>query len=122
LARRISGNRSPRWIEADELVDQPGRGGIAVIDVRGPHEFVGPLGHISHALNLPIGELPSRLMEINALKDKPVALVCRTDRRSAMAAALLRNSGFRDVQVLRGGIEAGTKAACRWRAGRDEDG
>jgi len=44
-------------------------------------------------------------MEINALKNRPVVLVCRTDRRSATAATLLRDAGFRDVGVLRGGME-----------------
>jgi rhodanese-related sulfurtransferase len=57
------------------------------------------------AANLPVGELPERLAEINALKDRPVILVCRTDKRSATAAALLRDAGFRDVGVLRGGME-----------------
>jgi rhodanese-related sulfurtransferase len=73
--------------------------------VRGPDEFTGPLGHIADAANLPVGELPQRLMEINALKNRPVVLVCRTDRRSATAATLLRDAGFRDVGVLRGGME-----------------
>jgi rhodanese-related sulfurtransferase len=54
---------------------------------------------------MPVGELPKRLMDINALKDRPVILVCRTDKRSATAATLLRDAGFRDVGVLRGGME-----------------
>jgi len=49
--------------------------------------------------------LPGRLIEINALKDKPVILICRTDKRSANAAKLLSKVGFRDVHVLRGGME-----------------
>ena len=44
-------------------------------------------------------------MEIKALKDRPITLVCRTDKRSASAAAILREAGFRDVRVLRGGME-----------------
>ena len=44
-------------------------------------------------------------MEINALNANPVILICGTDKRSANAAALLRDSGFRDVRVLRGGME-----------------
>ena len=76
-----------------------------MIDVRGPDEFMGPLGHIANASNMPVGELPKRLVEIEALKDRPVFLVCRTDKRSATAAMLLRDAGFRDVGVLRGGME-----------------
>jgi len=74
-----------------------------VIDVRGPDEFTGPLGHIADASNMPVGELSKRL--VAALKDRPVVLVCRTDTRSATAAMLLGDAGFRDVGVLRGGME-----------------
>jgi uncharacterized membrane protein YdjX (TVP38/TMEM64 family)/rhodanese-related sulfurtransferase len=106
LVRRLRGDGLPRWIEVDELAASlESRSGMAVIDVRGADEFKGPLGHIAGARNLPVGELPGRLMEINALKDRPVILVCRTDKRSAHAAALLRDAGFRDVRVLRGGME-----------------
>jgi uncharacterized membrane protein YdjX (TVP38/TMEM64 family)/rhodanese-related sulfurtransferase len=106
LVRRLRGQEQPKLIEVDELASRlKGTPGIAVIDVRGLDEFTGPLGHIADAANLPVGELPQRLAEINALKDRPVILVCRTDKRSATAAALLRDAGFRDVGVLRGGME-----------------
>jgi rhodanese-related sulfurtransferase len=105
--RRLRGQEQPQWIEVDELASRLKEGpGIAVIDVRGPEEFTGPLGHIADASNVPVGDLPKRLMEINAIKDRPVILVCRTDKRSATAATLLRDAGFRDVGVLRGGMEA----------------
>ncbi len=94
------------WIEPGNLAERLGRDPKPVIvDVRGADEFNGPLGHIANALNLPVDELPNRLMEIKALKDKPIILVCRTDRRSANAAALLSDAGFRDARVLRGGME-----------------
>jgi rhodanese-related sulfurtransferase len=97
---------APRWIEVRELASQLDDGGnLAVVDVRGPDEFSGPLGHIVGALNIPVNDLPQRLGEIPAQQEKPVVLVCRTDRRSANAAALLRERGFRDVRVLHGGME-----------------
>jgi len=106
LVGRLRGERAPQWIEVDDLAGRlRDRSGMAVIDVRGPDEFTGPLGHIPEAVNLPIGELPNRLIEINALKGRPVILVCRTDKRSANAAMLLCEAGFCDVRVLRGGIE-----------------
>jgi len=37
---------------------------------------------------------------------RPIALVCRTDRRSAKAAALLAQRGFTQVQVVQGGMTA----------------
>lgn len=106
MIRRLRGGAPSQWIEVDALVGQlKARNGVAVIDVRGPDEFTGPLGHIGAALNIPLAELPGRLTGINALKDQPVILVCRTDKRSASAATQLRDAGFRDVHVLRGGME-----------------
>src|SRR5215813_7854569 len=106
LVRRLRGQEQPKWIEVDELASLLKEGpGVSLVDVRGADEFTGPLGHIADAANLPVGELPRRLAEINALKDRPVILVCRTDKRSATAATLLRDAGFRDVGVLHGGME-----------------
>jgi uncharacterized membrane protein YdjX (TVP38/TMEM64 family)/rhodanese-related sulfurtransferase len=110
LLRRLRGQERPRWVEVGELANRlKVAPGIAVIDVRGPDEFMGPLGHIADASNMPVGELPKRLVEIDALKDRPVVLVCRTDKRSAIAAMLLRDAGFRDVGVLHGGMEQWTQ-------------
>ena len=104
LARRLRGEKF-QWIDVGALTDRLREGGITVVDVRGPDEFDGALGHIAPALNLPLGELPNRLIEIRASRDLPVILVCRTDKRSASAATILSDAGFRDVRVLRGGME-----------------
>jgi len=105
LVRRWRGAGAPRWVEADALAGRLKQGGATVIDVRGPAEFAGPLGHIAGALNMPLDALPARLTEIKAFKDRPIILVCRTDKRSASAATVLAAAGFQDVQVLRGGME-----------------
>lgn len=103
LIRRLRGEGESRQIGAKELASFTN--GVTVIDVRGPDEFTGPFGHIAGALNVPVGELPDRLTDIKALKDRPIILVCRTDKRSANAAAILRDAGFRHVSVLREGME-----------------
>jgi rhodanese-related sulfurtransferase len=105
IVRRMRGGETPRWIEVATLADQLRDTSVKIIDVREPDEFNGPLGHIAAASNLPLGELSDRLTEISAFKDKPVILVCRTDKRSASAAGLLKDAGFRDARVLRGGME-----------------
>jgi len=105
LIRRLRTGQ-PQWIEAEQLASRlENDAGVTIIDVREPDELRGPLGHIRGALNLPIGELPNRLTDIKALKDRPIVLVCRTDKRSANAAAILGDAGFRNVSVLRGGME-----------------
>jgi rhodanese-related sulfurtransferase len=100
--------RSPAeivWIEPAELAPRLGQGGAPlVLDVRGPDEFTGPLGHIAEARNLPLGDLAAQLPEL--VRDgRPIVTVCKTDRRSATAAEQLREAGASDVRVLRGGME-----------------
>jgi uncharacterized membrane protein YdjX (TVP38/TMEM64 family)/rhodanese-related sulfurtransferase len=111
LLRRLRSEEKPHWIDVGELAARlEGARDIAVIDVRGPDEFAGPLGHIPDACNLPLAELPRGVQELRLLTENQVVLVCRTDRRSASAAALLNDAGFRDVRVLRGGMVRWTEA------------
>lgn len=79
---------------------------VLVLDVRTPEDFVGEQGHIAGALNIPLESLPERIEAIGSNLERPIALVCRTDRRSAKAAALLAGRGFGQVQVVRGGMTA----------------
>jgi rhodanese-related sulfurtransferase len=93
-------------MEASALADHLERDPATVIvDVCGAGELKDPLRHMAGASKLSVGDLPNCLIEINALNDKPVILVCRTDKRTTKAAALLRDSGFHDVQMLRCGME-----------------
>ena len=116
LLRRFTGEESISWIGVDELAQLlDGPETITVIDVRGPDEFAGPLGHIEDARNLPLPELPHSIAQLGSLTETPVVLVCKTDKRSAGAAAVLDAAGFREVRVLRGGMvrwnEAGLPVA-----------
>ncbi len=95
---------APSWIEATALAARLEQNAPPLIlDVRGPDEFAGPLGHIEGAMNLPIGELPDHVSNL-ARDDRPVVVVCKTDRRSSIAAHQLREAGVSDVSVLRGGM------------------
>ncbi len=104
--------RSPslRWIETGALQSALASGDAPVIvDVRGPDEFAGALGHIGGAINLPLDALLADPQALKAHKDQALTLVCKTDRRSATAAQALGAAGFSHVSVLRGGME-------RWNA------
>jgi uncharacterized membrane protein YdjX (TVP38/TMEM64 family)/rhodanese-related sulfurtransferase len=104
LIARLRGSFA--WIEPNELKRRLDRGeAVAVIDVRGTDEFAGPLGHIATSRNIPVTELNTRLAELGGLERTPIILVCRTDKRSAMAARTLRAAGFSQVSVLRRGME-----------------
>ena len=79
---------------------------LLVLDVRAPEDFVGEQGHLAEAVNIPLEALPERIEELGSDLERPIALVCRTDRRSAKAAALLAGRGFGQVQVVQGGMTA----------------
>jgi rhodanese-related sulfurtransferase len=84
--------------------------GLLVLDVRTAAEFNGEQGHIEGALNIPLKELPQRLEELKDYRQHRVAVVCRTDMRSAEAASLLAKAGFTEVQVVRNGMTGWLKA------------
>jgi len=71
--------------------------GARLVDVRSPGEFAG--GHLTGALNIPVGELGTRMGEVGD-KTKPVVLYCASGMRSASAAGMLRRAGFADVHDL----------------------
>jgi uncharacterized membrane protein YdjX (TVP38/TMEM64 family)/rhodanese-related sulfurtransferase len=77
---------------------------IFVLDVRGEKDFCGEQGHIAEAHSIPLEELPQRVAELDTYLKRPIAIVCRTDKRSSAAAQLLSGKGFSDIRVTRGGM------------------
>jgi rhodanese-related sulfurtransferase len=105
LSRLFGGRREePAWIEAADLRHRLTDGPVLLVDVRQPEEFTAPPGHLPGAINVPLGDLAGRTNDL-AARRQPIVLVCKTDRRSARAAAGLIAAGLRDVAVLRGGTD-----------------
>ncbi len=105
LPRLIATLRRGPTMETEELRRRLDSGeGLLVLDVRSADDFVGEQGHIDGAVNIPVEELQQRMAEIGDYLEQPVAIVCRTDKRSAKAALLLTEEGFADVHVVRGGM------------------
>jgi len=77
---------------------------LLVLDVRTAEDYLGEQGHIANSKNIPVEDLGSRLDEIADYIERPIAIVCRTDRRSAKAAQLLAGKGFADVHIVKGGM------------------
>jgi len=71
-----------------------------LIDVREPSEVAE--GTLPGAVNIPLGELPGRLSEIE--QGRRVVLLCRSGGRSGQAAEFLVSSGYPDVVNLVGGM------------------
>src|SRR5512143_3590462 len=82
--------------------------GALLLDVREPAEYAAI--HAPNAKLIPLGEVGLRLKELEAYKNKPVVVMCRSGRRSAKAAALLQEAGFTQVSNVQGGIQAWEQA------------
>ncbi len=74
-----------------------------VLDVRKPHEVA--IASLSAPL-IPLDELPRRLGDLEAYRDKEIVVHCRSGVRSAEAVRLLQEAGFRYPINLKGGILA----------------
>src|SRR5579884_942210 len=76
--------------------------GALVLDVREPEEYRH--GHVPGAVNLPQGDLASRMDELP--QDRPLLVICQGGYRSLRAARFLAQMGFQNVASVRGGTEA----------------
>lgn len=86
-------------ISFDEISDIMNTQNIIIIDVRTETEYDS--GHIPGAINIPDTEIESK---INYDKNTPIAVYCRTGKRSNAVANTLKNMGYNKIYDL-GGIE-----------------
>jgi uncharacterized membrane protein YdjX (TVP38/TMEM64 family)/rhodanese-related sulfurtransferase len=77
---------------------------VFVLDVRTAADFIDDQGHIPRAHNIPVEQLFRRLEELSKFRKRPIAIICRTDKRSLKAAKLLVQKGFTHVCVVKGGM------------------
>jgi rhodanese-related sulfurtransferase len=75
---------------------------LRIVDVRNPGEIA--LGGIEGSVDIPVGQLPDRLDELDP--DAPTVVICAGGYRSSVAASVLRQAGFNDVSDLLGGYGA----------------
>ena len=75
---------------------------VVVLDVREPHEV--DIVRIEGSTVIPLGELASRLDELDRAKD--LLVHCKMGGRSAKAVSLLRDKGFDRAYNVEGGILA----------------
>ena len=98
------GSAGVDWdITATELAELLTNGNSPhLIDVREPHEL--EISHLEGADLIPLGQLASRLSELNSADD--IVLFCKAGTRSTRALELLASAGFRKMKNLKGGINA----------------
>jgi adenylyltransferase/sulfurtransferase len=75
---------------------------VNLIDVREPHEY--QIARIPGSTLIPLGDLPKRVNELNVGDE--IVVHCKSGVRSGKAADFLRQSGFKRVLNVKGGILA----------------
>jgi|SRR5699024_6411066 len=76
-------------VSLEELESRDG----LILDVRESAEYA--FGHLEGAHSIPLGELESRMGELD--KEQEIYVICRTGNRSDLAAQQLANNGFTKV-------------------------
>ena len=88
-------------LQATQKINQ---GKTLILDVRSAEEFAS--GHLANAKNIPLGELESRIKEIEKSKTHTVITVCAKGVRSSSAVNILNKAGFEHAFSLDGGVAA----------------
>lgn len=78
---------------------------LVLVDVRQPGELAA--GRVRGAINIPLGQLGSRLGEIDS--DRRIAFLCHSGARSSRATRIALKAGYDAVNV-RGGMTAWKRA------------
>lgn len=81
---------------------------FVLLDVRKESEFRS--GHLPGALHIYVGELPDRLDLVPA--DRPIVTFCGSGKRAIIAATVLKQNGFRQVENCLGSMAACAAAGC----------
>ncbi|MCP4837326.1 MAG: sulfurtransferase [Phycisphaera sp.] len=74
-----------------------------LLDCREPSEVA--TASVDGALNVPMGEISSRLPELEAYTDREIVVMCHHGVRSLQVVAFLREAGFEEPRSLAGGID-----------------
>jgi rhodanese-related sulfurtransferase len=97
--------RRSKSLTPNEAAAALGRGELQLVDVREAAELAE--ARVDGAVHIPLRGLPARLGELD--RDRPVAFLCASGHRSAMAARAATKAGL-DAANVAGGIK-------RWAAG-----
>ncbi len=88
--------------ETQRLLQQPDT--ILLLDCREPDEYA--LAKIEGSKLIPMGEILSRIDELEPYRDRRIVVHCHHGGRSMRVTQALRSRGFSQVQNMAGGIDA----------------
>ncbi len=81
---------------------------FTLLDVRKAEEVEE--GRLPGSMHIFLGEVPQRLDEIP--RDKPIVTFCGSGRRAIIAASILKQNGFEEVQNCLGSMQACQAVGC----------
>ncbi|MFT7252239.1 MAG: rhodanese-related sulfurtransferase [Flavobacterium sp.] len=89
-------------VDSNKFEEQMKESTSQIVDVRTSEEYTE--GHIVNAVNMDVtsDDFESKIVSLD--KEKPVMVYCKSGGRSAKAAAILRDNGFKQVYDLDGGM------------------
>tara|TARA_R110002072_G_scaffold38605_2_gene111719 strand:- start:9319 stop:10266 length:948 start_codon:yes stop_codon:yes gene_type:complete len=106
LPRLVKKLQKPASITVRDLGQRLDTGeGMLLLDVRDEADFLGAHGHVPKAVNIPLSALPDRLPELETYRERPVAVMCFTDRKSKAALKVLNSKGFNGALLVEGGMK-----------------
>ena len=88
-------------ISSQKLIALSNEDKSLIIDLRDSESFNS--GHITASMNIPLNDLSRRINEINN-NEKSIILVCEMGSSSPNAGETLKKEGYKDIFILRGGI------------------
>lgn len=80
-----------------------GEEGFILIDCREPFELA--MARVEGTVDIPMGEVASRLSEIEADEETRIGVICHSGRRSLQVAMYLQEQGLRGARSVAGGID-----------------
>lgn len=104
LRRKATGVSSVEAPDAVRLINND----ATIIDLRSADAF--SRGHIVNARNIPADELNAKLDKLEAVKSKPVVLVCDAGMIATRSIDTLKKAGFDSVYGLKGGMTGWSQA------------
>lgn len=88
-----------QWVQWQQAGHAP-----LLLDVRHTDEFHD--GHMAGALNIPVGQLASRVGALGVPRGHEIVVYCASGRRAARAQDTLQSLGYTHVRLLDGSLSA----------------
>jgi len=101
--KKIAISRKLKHYSVQEVKEKSKNPNVLLLDVRTDTER--KQGSIKGSIHIPVGQLKSKVENLNKHKNKEIICYCRTGSRSVTAASILYKAGFNSAN-MRGGITA----------------